>query len=195
MSNSFKSREKKREKQLIGDRPWIAFPNDNDSKLTKRLTHLAIRELPLAHELKQKALTRWEIYDALNNASEIPFKLFMVGSCSNFTALKGCDLDLCLIFNKERSRKEIFSAMGFFKKELQERCKHFTNFEIIKASVPVLRFTDSEIDTQIDLNINSKNSIRNSTLIRTYLKCEYVYCAIAVSRIKSNIQMSTLKNS
>ena len=84
------------------------------------------------------------------------------------------DMDLCLtITSKElHQKKEAFVVLNQLVEPLR-KCSFIKNLQLIRATVPILKFRDALAGVDCDLNINNVVGIYNTHLLAMYNRSLY----------------------
>uniref|UniRef100_A0A3P8WEP1 polynucleotide adenylyltransferase n=1 Tax=Cynoglossus semilaevis TaxID=244447 RepID=A0A3P8WEP1_CYNSE len=92
--------------------------------------------------------------------------LYLTGSSMNGLGCRTSDADLCLVI-QTRNKGDAISILSV----LQRMChslSYIHRTQLIRAKVPILKFTDKESGVEFDLNVNNTVGIRNTFLLRSY---------------------------
>jgi len=94
--------------------------------------------------------------------------MFLVGSTLNGCASKTSDADLCLYLPNARvDKKKTINLLEKLRNRLR-RSGQFGGIQLIRATVPILKFHDLVTGFECDLNINNSVGIRNTHLLKAY---------------------------
>ncbi|XP_076443824.1 poly(A) RNA polymerase GLD2-like isoform X2 [Babylonia areolata] len=97
-------------------------------------------------------------------------RLFIVGSSLSGFGTHTSDMDLCLLVTQIQQIDQKYEAVHILNaihKSLKD-CTFIKSSQVIKAKVPILKFTDSMKNIECDLNINNGVGIRNTHLLKYY---------------------------
>ncbi|KAK7116384.1 poly(A) RNA polymerase GLD2-like [Littorina saxatilis] len=97
-------------------------------------------------------------------------RLFIVGSSLSGFGTHTSDMDLCLLVSQIQDidqKDEAVHILNAVHKSLRS-CTFIKSSQVIRAKVPILKFTDSKKDIECDLNINNGVGIRNTHLLKYY---------------------------
>lgn len=100
--------------------------------------------------------------------------LHLVGSSCNGFATDSSDADFCVMFTQERKVDQRYEACMYLQ-HIQRAFRTISSIkhiQLIRATVPILKFEDSISGCECDLNINNPTGIRNTHLMRTYSKVD-----------------------
>lgn len=97
-------------------------------------------------------------------------RLFIVGSSLSGFGTRTSDMDLCLLVSQQLQidqRHEAVHILNAIHKALR-CCTFVKSSQVIRAKVPILKFTDAKKNIECDLNINNGVGIRNTHLLKYY---------------------------
>uniref|UniRef100_H2ZEL1 polynucleotide adenylyltransferase n=2 Tax=Ciona savignyi TaxID=51511 RepID=H2ZEL1_CIOSA len=101
-------------------------------------------------------------------------EIYLVGSSINGFGRLTSDADLCLVIDPKSNtvkRKIVLDLLRKLKSLLHNA--HFVrNLQLIFATVPILKFTDSISGMECDFNVNNLTGIRNTFLLLAYARCD-----------------------
>lgn len=92
----------------------------------------------------------------------------LVGSSSNGFGSAFADADVCLMLTSDIcNRSSCLSLLRLCQRTLR-KIRVIRNPTVIRAKVPILRFTDTVCGLSVDLNINNAPGIQNTQLLSAY---------------------------
>ncbi|XP_053670634.1 poly(A) RNA polymerase gld-2 homolog A-like [Anopheles nili] len=130
-----------------------------------------------AKYLKKMQLWR-ELYICIKKGFP-KYSLYLVGSTITGFGADNSDVDMCLVSRSIPSeydtRVEALFNLSLVKEHLIKHLasSNFTNFSLIQAKVPILRFEDTKNGIVIDLNFNNCVGIRNTHLLYCYSQMDW----------------------
>ncbi|KAI0986393.1 hypothetical protein GJ496_002836 [Pomphorhynchus laevis] len=95
--------------------------------------------------------------------------LHLVGSSSNGFGSSTADADMCLMLTDDTicQRTESINLLRLIQRSMRELSFAYFPF-VIRAKVPILRFTDRISGLSVDLNLNNPAGIQNTRLIKAF---------------------------
>ncbi|KAK2193559.1 hypothetical protein NP493_10g07028 [Ridgeia piscesae] len=99
--------------------------------------------------------------------------LYVVGSSMNGFGSNSSDMDLCLMLCHSQidQKREATEILNILYKALR-KCLFLKQVLLIRAKVPILKFTDAVSRVECDLNVNNSVGIRNTHLLNSYSKMD-----------------------
>lgn len=99
--------------------------------------------------------------------------LYVVGSSMNGFGSNTSDMDLCLMLCHSQidQKREATEILSILYKALR-KCLFLKQVLLIRAKVPILKFTDAVSHVECDLNVNNSVGIRNTHLLNSYSKMD-----------------------
>ncbi|CAF0948093.1 unnamed protein product [Adineta ricciae] len=95
--------------------------------------------------------------------------VYLVGSSANGFATEDTDADICIVISSYPidQKREAVKFLEIVRRALRKKI-FAGSCELIRARVPILRFTDYATRLRCDVNINNATGIRNTDLLRFY---------------------------
>ncbi|XP_060067206.1 uncharacterized protein LOC132547468 [Ylistrum balloti] len=129
------------------------------------------------HQTESALQKKMELRDALLAIITAAFpycSLYIVGSSMSGFGTMSSDMDLCLSISDQHidQTKEAPEILYHIKKALAS-CTFLKDVVVIKAKVPILRFTDKISEVECDVNVNNIVGIRNTHLLRYYSQVDW----------------------
>jgi DNA polymerase sigma len=148
------------------------YPAANHSQLTDELLnhHTTAKQLETTYKLK------WKLCQDLFSmfVGIVPnLGVYLVGSSANGFATEDTDADICIVISSYPidQKREAVKFLEIIRRAL--RNKIFAGgCDLIRARVPILRFTDYATRLKCDVNINNITGIRNTDLLRFYAETD-----------------------
>lgn len=142
---------------------------NQQSLVTRQIWNMYARQRRSVEEIQNDyVILQQKLHDILEDV--LPdWEIRLVGSSMNGLSTYSSDLDLCLIDDySDLSSWQIIQYLVCGLKRYG-----IDNRPLYVPEIPLVRFCDDTTGRQVDLGINSRNSIRNTHLIQCYTKCEY----------------------
>ncbi|TRY95893.1 hypothetical protein DNTS_021414 [Danionella cerebrum] len=100
-------------------------------------------------------------------------KVLLTGSSLNGFGSRSSDADLCLVIEEgsANQRKDAMYVLSQVRKLLY-KLSYVEKPQLIRAKVPIIKFSDRFSGIEFDLNFNNTIGIRNTFLLRTYAYVE-----------------------
>ena len=139
--------------------------NDMDEQFIIELDKEISRILKHVGDGKAKSresLTR-HLTELLQRRFQRNAKVQAFGSSVTGLSLGTGDLDLCLSFKKEQPKKVLRKVAGLLRQEGMMDIQ-----EIRKATIPIVKFTDSRSRLDVDISIENRLAIYNSKMLKSY---------------------------
>lgn len=129
------------------------------------------------HQTESALQKKMELRDALLAIITAAFpycSLYIVGSSMSGFGTMSSDMDLCLSISDQHidQTKEAPEILYHIKKALAN-CTFLRDVVVIRAKVPILRFTDKISEVECDVNVNNVVGIRNTHLLRYYSQVDW----------------------
>ncbi|XP_033751109.1 uncharacterized protein LOC117335228 [Pecten maximus] len=129
------------------------------------------------HQTESALQKKMELRDALLAIITAAFpycSLYIVGSSMSGFGTMSSDMDLCLSLSDKHidQTKEAPEILYHIKKALAN-CTFLRDVVVIRAKVPILRFTDKISEVECDVNVNNVVGIRNTHLLRYYSQVDW----------------------
>ncbi|CAF1068057.1 unnamed protein product [Adineta steineri] len=134
--------------------------------------------------------------------------VYLVGSSANGFATEDTDADICIVISSYPidQKREAVKFLEIVRRALRKKI-FAGSCDLIRARVPILRFTDYATRLRCDVNINNSTGIRNTDLLRFYSETDErvaplgiakpsvvpVWQALLPNRFDVNIPVSRLK--
>ncbi|XP_028270329.1 poly(A) RNA polymerase GLD2 [Parambassis ranga] len=93
-------------------------------------------------------------------------RLYLTGSSMSGLGCRSSDADLCLVIRGNK-RPDPIRVLSHLQKHFRT-LSYVGKVQLIRAKVPILRFTEKDSDLEFDLNINNTVGIRNTFLLKSY---------------------------
>ncbi|CAF3574554.1 unnamed protein product [Adineta steineri] len=95
--------------------------------------------------------------------------VYLVGSSANGFATEDTDADICIVISSYPidQKREAVKFLEIVRRALRKKI-FAGSCDLIRARVPILRFTDYATRLRCDVNINNSTGIRNTDLLRFY---------------------------
>jgi len=153
------------------------FKQDNNNNSN----HLQLTDELLDHYMKEKQLEttftlKWKLCQDLFSmfVGIVPnLGVYLVGSSANGFATEDTDADICIVISSYPidQKREAVKFLEIIRRALRK--KIFSGAcDLIRARVPILRFTDYATRLRCDVNINNVTGIRNTDLLRFYAETD-----------------------
>ncbi|XP_075247414.1 poly(A) RNA polymerase GLD2-like [Convolutriloba macropyga] len=139
-------------------------------KLSHQITRFFFRNIQTLEVLQQKRYLCNRLFEVARAAAETQYScnMFLVGSTLNGCASKTSDADLCLYLpNANIDKRKTLNLLEKLRNRLR-RSGQFGGIQLIRATVPILKFNDHVTGFECDLNINNSVGIRNTHLLKAY---------------------------
>ena len=119
---------------------------------------------------------KMKLRHALSDIAEEVFtycSLHVVGSSVNGFGSNSSDMDMCLMLPIAQldQKREATKFLRKLHKALQ-KCTYLKQLQLIRAAVPILKFTDRISKVECDINVNNTVGIRNTHLLNAYSKMD-----------------------
>ncbi|CAF2495749.1 unnamed protein product [Rotaria sp. Silwood2] len=157
------------------------FKQDNNtSYLNSADFHMLTDEL-LNHYTKAKQLEstfalKWKLCEDIFSMfiGIVPnLGVYLVGSSANGFATEDTDADICIVISSYPidQKREAVKFLEITRRALRKKI-FAGGCDLIRARVPILRFTDYATRLKCDVNINNITGIRNTDLLRFYAETD-----------------------
>ncbi|KAI1296659.1 Poly(A) RNA polymerase GLD2 [Halotydeus destructor] len=147
----------------------VSQPSMNLSQLEKEIQWNYEHCAQKMAELRLKLIARKNLYTSFR--VHFLCDLYVVGSSVSGLAVTTSDTDMCLILADYPSEKvEHGDAIHILEHVLKiiKKTGLYSNLELIRATVPLLKFQEIATGIKVDLNIGNAVGIRNTHLIKCY---------------------------
>ena len=94
-------------------------------------------------------------------------ELVSFGSTQTGMALRGGDLDLCIIMKDGNQKKILKRISGMMRGQGMENVK-----ALMRAKIPIVKFTDPRNGIDVDISVNNSLAIHNTKLISDYVSLD-----------------------
>ncbi|CAF1076029.1 unnamed protein product [Rotaria sp. Silwood1] len=165
-------------------------PKFNKSKKFKQDNNTSYLNSPDFHMLTDELLNHYNKAKQLESTFTLKWKLcedifsmfvgivpnlgvYLVGSSANGFATEDTDADICIVISSYPidQKREAVKFLEIMRRALRK--KIFAGAcDLIRARVPILRFTDYATRLRCDVNINNITGIRNTDLLRFYAETD-----------------------
>jgi poly(A) RNA polymerase GLD2 len=173
------NKKRMRESQSPKLAKWKKFKQDNNN--FPIANHLQLTDELLNHYIKAKQLEttytlKWKLCQDLFSmfVGIVPnLGVYLVGSSANGFATEDTDADICIVISSYSidQKREAVKFLEIVRRALRK--KIFVGAcDLIRARVPILRFTDYATRLRCDVNINNVTGIRNTDLLRFYAETD-----------------------
>lgn len=154
---------------VVNERFAMYVQIDQQSLVTRQMWNMYARQRRAASEIQDDyEVIQQKLHNILEDV--LPdWQIKLVGSSMNGLSTFGSDLDICLIDDySDLTSWQIIQCLliGLKRYGVDDRPCYIPD-------IPLVRFRDDTTGRQVDLGINTRNSIRNTHLIKCYTKCEY----------------------
>ncbi|XP_050068096.1 uncharacterized protein LOC126556700 [Anopheles maculipalpis] len=134
-----------------------------------------------AQQSEEKYIQKMELWRELYICIKKGFpkyNLYLVGSTISGFGADSSDVDMCLVSRSGPScydhRFEALFSLSLVKEYFMNMpSSSFSEFSLIQAKVPILRFQDSKNGIEVDLNFNNCVGIRNTHLLHCYAQMDW----------------------
>uniref|UniRef100_A0A182YNB1 PAP-associated domain-containing protein n=1 Tax=Anopheles stephensi TaxID=30069 RepID=A0A182YNB1_ANOST len=134
-----------------------------------------------AQQSEEKYIQKMELWRELYICIKKGFpkySLYLVGSTISGFGADSSDVDMCLVSRSGPScydhRLEALFSLSLVKEYFMSMpSSSFSEFSLIQAKVPILRFQDSKNGIEVDLNFNNCVGIRNTHLLHCYAQMDW----------------------
>lgn len=134
-----------------------------------------------AQQSEEKYIQKMELWRELYICIKKGFpkySLYLVGSTISGFGADSSDVDMCLVSRSGPScydhRLEALFSLSLVKEYFMNMpSSSFSEFSLIQAKVPILRFQDSKNGIEVDLNFNNCVGIRNTHLLHCYAQMDW----------------------
>ncbi|XP_033634006.1 poly(A) RNA polymerase GLD2-A-like [Asterias rubens] len=176
--SSGKSRKRSHDDDVVSSpKPDTSNPT---GKVLDRLSQAVWQNCGNAKQSRQQLYTKENLRRSIETIIQEKFPgsmLFLVGSTLNGFATNHSDTDLCLMITmKEVNQKNhALYLLNILHNLLLKRCNLIRKAQVIRAKVPILKFSCSSAYSglECDININNATGIRNTHLLQTYSKLDW----------------------
>lgn len=152
--------------QYLCDQLELPNGDDLDSESIEQLSQDFEEILKLKTPNKSFIKKRDGLYEHLKRTVEKRFKgssLKKFGSTESGLSLSTGDLDLCLLYDAQKSKKVLKSLSSTL------RFQEMEDIQVISsAKVPIIKFTDERTKIPVDISINNTLALHNTTLLKRY---------------------------
>uniref|UniRef100_A0A182VW86 Uncharacterized protein n=1 Tax=Anopheles minimus TaxID=112268 RepID=A0A182VW86_9DIPT len=134
-----------------------------------------------AQQTEEKYVQKMELWRDLYSSIKKGFpkySLYLVGSTISGFGADSSDVDMCLVSRSSPScydhRLEALFSLSLVKEYFMNMpSSSFSEFSLIQAKVPILRFQDGKNGIEVDLNFNNCVGIRNTHLLHCYSQMDW----------------------
>lgn len=170
--NEISSKSKKAKEDYV-----LKIPPTPKISSNSEITQAMIEYFVKHHQTEEMYLKKVKLRDALYNILNgvlTQSGLFIVGSSMSGCGTMTSDMDLCLMLTDYEvdQTKEAPDLLYMIQRSFQ-KCSFLNSCMVIRAKVPILRFTDTISKIECDLNINNRVGIRNTHLIKYYCMLDW----------------------
>ncbi|CAF0905206.1 unnamed protein product [Rotaria sordida] len=154
--------------------------DNNNSYLSSADFHMLTDELlshyTTAKQLESTFTLKWKLCEDIFSmfVGIVPnLGVYLVGSSANGFATEDTDADICIVVSSYPidQKREAVKFLEIMRRALRK--KIFAGAcDLIRARVPILRFTDYATRLRCDVNINNITGIRNTDLLRFYAETD-----------------------
>ncbi|XP_070541843.1 poly(A) RNA polymerase GLD2-like [Ptychodera flava] len=154
-------------------------PSLNTDKLSQDIWNYYLQNKQTQEDLNLKFQLRNSMFGSILAAlGNVMLGLHITGSSLNGFGNRHSDLDMCLMltdcFNSTSpSRSMVLNCLYDIEAQFRQDHRHFQRMSVIRARVPILRFTDMRSGLDCDININNATGIRNTHLLQVYAKMDW----------------------
>lgn len=144
-------------------------PGDGCDRITEAIAEYYNEFHQSEGDLRHKIMLSNCLYAIVKNVFP-SCRLFIVGSSLSGFGTRTSDMDLCLLVTQQVAidqRHEAVHILNAIHKALR-CCTFVKSSQVIRAKVPILKFTDALKNIECDLNINNGVGIRNTHLLKYY---------------------------
>ncbi|CAH1798056.1 unnamed protein product, partial [Owenia fusiformis] len=120
-----------------------------------------------------KMTLRQALYEVLKGV--FPYcGVYIVGSSMNGFGNNTSDCDMCLMLTKKEidQKVEATELLRLVQKAFR-KLSFIKELQLIKAKVPIIKFTDKISEVEVDLNVNNAAGIRNTHLLCAYSRMDW----------------------
>lgn len=155
----------------------LKIPPTPKSSSNSQITQAMIEYFIGNHQTEEMYLRKVKLRDALYSILNgvLPHSgLYIVGSSMSGCGTMNSDMDLCLMITDQpiEQMKEAPELLYLIQRAFS-KCSFLTKTMVIRAKVPILRFTDAISKVECDLNVNNSVGIRNTHLIKYYCMLDW----------------------
>lgn len=155
----------------------LKIPPTPKSSSNAQITQSMIEYFIKNHQTEEMYLKKVKLRDALYSILNgvLPHSgLYIVGSSMSGCGTMKSDMDLCLMITDQpiEQVKEAPELLYLIQRAFS-KCSFLTKTQVIRAKVPILRFTDAISKVECDLNVNNSVGIRNTHLIKYYCMLDW----------------------
>ncbi|XP_077988931.1 poly(A) RNA polymerase GLD2-like [Glandiceps talaboti] len=151
-------------------------PYDMD-EFSQQIWNYYLQNRQTPGDLHSKVLMRDNLFRLIVLALPgITFGLHITGSSRNGFGSRNSDLDICLMLAQKNhliSKNVIVNFLNSIHRKIRNNRPSFTRVMVIRARVPILRFSDLRSGIDCDININNATGIRNTYLLQAYSKLDW----------------------
>lgn len=147
--------------------------SSSNSQITQAMIEYFVQNHQTEEMYMKKVKLRDALYSILNGV--LPHcGLYIVGSSMSGCGTMTSDMDLCLMITDQpiEQAKEAPELLYLIQRSFS-KCSFLNRSMVIRAKVPILRFTDTISQVECDLNVNNSVGIRNTHLIKYYCMLDW----------------------
>ncbi|XP_002732726.1 poly(A) RNA polymerase GLD2-like [Saccoglossus kowalevskii] len=164
--------------QILLVRPLrLDQPPSYMDKFSQEIWNFYLQNRQTPSDLAQKIELRNKLFRCVSIAlPAYSSGLHITGSTLNGFGTKQSDLDMCLMVSLPQSsppKTLILRLLHRIMRQIQQDIPSCKSLLVIRARVPILRFTDTKSGFDCDININNATGIRNTHLLQAYSKCDW----------------------
>ncbi|XP_076355316.1 poly(A) RNA polymerase GLD2-like isoform X2 [Tachypleus tridentatus] len=152
----------------------LHHPELQNKKVWDKLSNQVWDYFVNQQQSKEKYRSKMDLKERLSSLLKdklpnLDFELVVVGSSVNGLGSNRSDMDVCLVLPHEKVEQESnsLSILMQILRKIRE-CHFIKKPEVIRAKVPILKFTDRISGIEVDLNINNTVGVRNTQLLNYY---------------------------
>ncbi|XP_068460672.1 poly(A) RNA polymerase GLD2 [Clinocottus analis] len=138
---------------------------DAEDKLSNQMVELFDACQQKTSDLARKETCRARLQKDIQSIYAVA-RLYLTGSSMNGLGCRSSDADLCLILKGKKKTDPIHVLVVL--QRLFKSLLYVEKTQLIRATVPILKFKEKGSDLEFDLNINNTVGIRNTFLLRSY---------------------------
>ncbi|XP_076355314.1 poly(A) RNA polymerase GLD2-like isoform X1 [Tachypleus tridentatus] len=157
----------------------LHHPELQNKKVWDKLSNQVWDYFVNQQQSKEKYRSKMDLKERLSSLLKdklpnLDFELVVVGSSVNGLGSNRSDMDVCLVLPHEKVEQESnsLSILMQILRKIRE-CHFIKKPEVIRAKVPILKFTDRISGIEVDLNINNTVGVRNTQLLNYYSRMDW----------------------
>ncbi|CAF3391725.1 unnamed protein product [Rotaria socialis] len=138
----------------------------------QKLNNELLNHYATAKQLESTFTMKWKLCEDIFSmfVGIVPhLGVYLVGSSANGFATEDTDADICIVISSYPidQKREAVKFLEMVRRALRKKI-FAGGCDLIRARVPILRFTDYATRLKCDVNINNVTGIRNTDLLRFY---------------------------